>query len=717
MEFKSSLGSAGHVPVHKPPQQVKDAASVAGGIAMGDVGQVRSRPSSLTDGALPAGGKALGQRGVALGGGTAQADGRSGARAFVQGVLESLGSEPSDWERAQAAFDAWSGPLMGPEAPESKGSPRGAKWVDIDGASIEALFDGLAGCTESDQELALAVLEDGLLRLRGTGEGAARLSDATVAAVMAGMARLCLADAEAGSAKAQGKPPGLAARDRDATRGVALERWIRLAKALPELGAHGGAVAESFAEAASGLHPDCVKQLFRVLGLVALGFQPQSQGGLELVAAMLRPLLVSADAVPLAALHAAACGLAEQAVYSAEVAGRYAGCGRAGEPPTAEALLEWGIERFVNAIATAASGVSPGRLCAVAHAMAHALDLAPIPSLHGGSERAFHLAITHALLAVPLIDAGQLAAFVAGLCLQIGLPGRTPQAMALVRQPVDDAFARLKSLVGAEPAEVAKALDRGFELARDPACALGWTDLSSQTQWELLEAALVVPALEGANPFPSAQLHVIGRLVLPPQHAWMRTELVLRAAHGRNLDVEAPAWSVVHQALLDRLEIEEGQVEAEVAARAKAQATVETKAMTETKAGGKVQAPGTSPLACQPVPSILPRWRVDDMIAFYEEIEVHAGVTDLHRKRLSSISTDEREQQETRWREAFDLFTLLRRDALRRYGDTRNELFASLDRRLGTSQALLRRILGTDRIAGAGGPGSTPAGPSAAKHD
>lgn len=713
MEFKSSLGRAGHGgsrPHVPPPQQVADGASSFGVIAMGDVPQGRARSPGLTDGAMPAGGKALGQRGVALGKGAAQAGARMDARALVQVVREALGAEARDWDRADAAFDAWAEPLLRRATPESKGPSRAPEWVDIDAASIEALFDELAGCAESAQKLVLAVLEAGLLRVRGSGDGGARLSGATAAAVMAGMGRLCLAGAEAGSAAAQGKPPGLAALGDDAIPVMALERWLRLGKALPELGAHGGAVATSFAEAASGLHPACMKQLFRVLGLVTLGHEPQSQGGSERVAALLQPLLVSADAVPLAVLHAAACGLAEQAVYSPEVALAYGGSGGAGDPPTPEALLGWGIERFVHAIAVAAPGVSPGRICAVAHAMALALDLAPIPSRGGGSERALDLAVTHALLAMPLIDAGQLAAFVAGLCLHIGLPGRDPQAMALVRDPVDDAFAPLRSVVGAEPVEVAQALARGFELALDPACVLGWTDLSPQAQWELLEAALVVPALEVANPSPGAQLQVIGRLVLPPAHAWMRTELALRAAHGRFLAVEAPAWSVVHQALLDRLDFEEGQVEAEVAARANVQAKAET------KAGVKVQAPDASSDARQPVPSILPRWRVDDMIAFYEELEVHAGVTDLHRKHPAHIDPDEFARKETGWHEALDLFTLLRRDALRRYGDTRNPMFASLDRRLGTSQALLRRFLATDGIAGAGGPRDTPAGASAAKH-
>lgn len=670
MELKSSLGRAGSgalpIPVHPVPEgpaRLGCAADSTTGLR----GPLRSGEAGGADRLPAAGGKGLRQRSVARAGCLAAARARRQALVLVREVQAALARYPSDFERADAAFDTWADVIPGPPPTGQTGA---AATVEIDDLLLEALFDELAGSSEDLQERVLCILESGWARLRGTGKGAARLSEATAAAVMDGMARLCLASAELTSDGPTLKLPGLAWVRGDASRFVALERLLRLAKACPELRSHVGAVAMAFAQAAPQLHPDCVKRLFRVLGTVALGHEHQATGGLAQVAAILRPLLGASEAeVPLAALHAGACGLVEASVYSPDAARQFGGtgvAGVAGQLATPQALLDWGIERLVHAVAHGAQGVPAQRIGAVAHALAGALDLDSMPSFCRGGELALGQAVTHALLCVPMIDTQQLTAWVAGLYVHMNLVRRDSKELADVRRPMDQAFQQVHAIVGADPAKVSGALARGFALAREPALALGWRDLSPQARWGLLETVLVVPALAGADPSPGRQLHSIAELALPPHLAWMRTELALRIAQGCGLDIDAPAWSVVHQALLERLDTEEGTVEAEA---------------------------GTAAGAAKPEPSVLPRWRVDDMMAFYEELEAQFDVTRLHRKRPGDIAPQVRAQNEPQWREALQLFTLLRRDALRRYGDTRNPLFASLDRRLGTTQTLLRAAL------------------------
>lgn len=689
MELKSSPVSAGRGALHGEQQADRQDAIPTRSSSVTSLSTSSFSATSNTGAERPADGKVLVQRTVSVGAGAGSP--ASSARSLVVAVRSALGPDYRDWTRADTCFDGWAKPLSHREP--AGGSPGSVQLV-IDAASLESLFDELADCEEASQGLVLGVLQEGLVRLRGSGQDAARLSAQTAAVLMDGLARLCLAGAEAASAQARGKPPGLASEQRDASEGLALRWLVRLVRACPELATHAGAAATLFAQAASGLHPQAMKRQFGALASAALG-QPRAEGGREMVTAMLGALLSPDAQVPLAALYASACGIADEAVYGPEVAWRYGGSGQPGQPAKPQALLHWGIERFVDALSTAAAGVSPLRVGTAALAMAQALSLRPMPSAHGHSEMALELAVTNALLCMPRFNPAQITSFVAGLYLHVGLAGRDAKELAALRAPMDAAFASLESFVIADTAEVAQALSRGFELAQDPVRALAWSGLSAQAQFEWLELAHVVPSLEDASCSPQAQLQSIASLRLPPVHAWMRGELVLRVAQGRQLAVNTSAWSVLHQALLDRMALEEEQVEAGVEARAQGGGTPEdgSAGKTESKADGKSSTLSSPATGGQPVPSVLARWRVDDMMAFYEELEAMLDVTHLHRKRPGDIGAGEGEPHESQWRWAFDLFTQLRADALRRYGDTHKPLFASIDGRLRTTQGLLRAAI------------------------
>ncbi len=495
------------------------------------------------------------------------------------------------WHSIDQIVAAWVEAMAVREA--APGAGQGPQFA-LAAAHTDALFELLASV---DEALRDGLLACGVAALEGVLQAAgprARLAPGTETVLVDGVLALCIRHAQAACAGSAQHPPGLRdmdVREADPRALLYLGHFIRHS-ATPA--SHLARVAERIARIDPPLHPVVLQRLVAQLAAHVFAATRDQRPEPDALAAFIEPLLRQDDRLPLRSLVHAGLGLASNTVD-----GPWGARVRTPDRKSGQQALQASTQVFMRALLAHAQGVAPARLGAMVMAMVHVQNLGPLPSPSGLGEAAVVACVQSIVQADPPCTPAQRTAMVAAIGRELVPQGRKASNFAALDRLLADACRASRQRLAPKDQGAVDDIERGWQLALDPASVQRLEGWDERSRFELLELLLVVP---GRIEDPQSALAAIGALTLDASRAWMRTELALRLAAGTRLDLEPSGWPVLHQALLARLH----DVEAIPG--------LDGEAVIETKAGpARPQEPV--------VRSAVARWRHEDMAAYCAAFE------------------------------------------------------------------------------------------------
>ncbi len=448
----------------------------------------------------------------------------------------------ASWDRIDRLVTAWIREVVrcepGPGA-------TGPEQVVLPPAMVEAFFELLACMDDERRDGILACGFQALRDVRAAEGAELQLSHDTEVALVDGLLASCLRHAQDACAASRRDPPGL--RDMDVRTGDsrAVRHLARVIRESSDPAAHLARAAGRIARVDPPLHPVVLQRLVAAVAAGVFAASHEDRPAPQALAAFIAPLLARDDRLPLAALVHAGLGLAGETVHSPWWASGIAPDGK-----SAQWVLQDSTRVFMQSLLAHARDVAPARLGAMVMAMVHAQNLGPLPSKGGLGEAAVTACVEAIVRADPPVTPAQRTAMVAAIGRELVPQGRQASNFAALDGLLAKTCSAARARLDGQQKAAVDDIERGWQLALDPASVLRLEGWDERARFELLELLLVV---RGRIEDPQAALESIGALKLDASREWMRAELALRLASGTSLHLAPSGWHVLHQALLARL--------------------------------------------------------------------------------------------------------------------------------------------------------------------